>query len=153
VELTQDQLVMIGFAEVAIVAALAAGVGVLVRRLREPHLAARWQWATERSGSAGGLVFVRSVYQHARRGSKAVVVWCDGRGAQDAWFAGRQEHPGHYLLLRGGVGWGPHNRNPRVLYVSPGDVLASLPGSAPRAWQRHQQRLKRARPRVPHDKL
>lgn len=92
------------------------------------------------------LAFVRVVYQHARRGSKAVIVWHRSGQSHDTWFERWQARAGVYVVVAGGVGWGPHNRN-SVFYVRPGGVVAVAPGNAPAAWRRHQERLARRQAR------
>lgn len=81
-----------------------------------------------------------SVYQRARRGSKAVIVWQATGVRHDTWFWGWHPPPGAFLLLEGSRGYGPHNRNPNVLYVQPDQVHAVVDASAPAAWQRHASR-------------
>ena len=81
------------------------------------------------------LVQVVSVYQRARRGSKAMVVWCDTGIRQDTWFWYWTAPVGAYVLVRGASGFGPHNQNPNVLYVQQQDVLAWVSGAAPAAWR------------------
>lgn len=58
---------------------------------------------------------------------------------EDAWFWNRHIPPGSYLLVRGAVGFGPHNNNPNVLYVQPQEVHRILPAQAPAAWQAQKQ--------------
>lgn len=85
------------------------------------------------------LAFVRVVYQHARRGSKAVIVWHRSGQSHDTWFERWQARAGVYVVVAGGVGWGPHNRN-SVFYVRPGGVVAVAPGNAPAAWRADTRR-------------
>ncbi|WP_106402879.1 hypothetical protein [Actinocorallia populi] len=76
-------------------------------------------------GRAGHLAVVDRVYQRARRGAKAIIIW-DATGVeQDAWFHDWSDVPaGAYLMLAGSVGYGPHNHNPSVYYVTRRQVLA-----------------------------
>ncbi|MEE4544675.1 hypothetical protein V2S66_22190 [Streptomyces sp. V4-01] len=77
-----------------------------------------FQQTKVRSHSQGfRMLQVIQVYQRARFGSKAIIVWCDSGLQQDTWFEGWQAMPGAYMLVRPNSGWGPHNRNPAVLYV------------------------------------
>ncbi|MDH6579190.1 hypothetical protein [Kitasatospora sp. MAP5-34] len=104
------------------------------RRERLRHIARAEAWACLQRDlpalRAQGvhLAQVTRVYQRARTGSKAIVVWHDTGTAQDTWFEGRQVRPGAYLLLRGNTGYGPHNRNPKVFYVEPRGVVQELSG-------------------------
>jgi len=142
-QLTRELGIILGFVEIAVVLAVTLTVRRLWQRRSDPPLAAAWERWMAASDPGVGIARVHRVYQHARRGSKAVIVWWRTGRAQDAWFAARQERPGRYVLLRGSVGWGPHNSNPRVLYVPPGGVIATLPARAPQAWLRQQKRLRR----------
>lgn len=111
---------------------------------READLAQRWAAALARSsdGSGARLVYVQSRYQNVRRGSKAVVYWQPSGLRQDAWFEGWAVPVGVYLVVQGSIGWGPQNRNPKVLYVNRRGVLDVIPGDAPDAWRRHRERAK-----------
>lgn len=121
------------------VAVVALAVAVVRRRRARAELAARWVRLEQQRASARAqgafLVQAVNVYQRARRGSKAWVVWCDTGVRQDTWFWHWHVPPGAYVLVRGGSGFGPHNRNPNVLYVERGDVLAWVPSGAPAAWR------------------
>ncbi|MEC3982587.1 hypothetical protein [Amycolatopsis sp. H20-H5] len=92
---------------------------------------------------------VRTVYQRARRGTKAVIVWQETRYAQDSWFKGVFPAAGSTVLLRGSTGWGPHNRNPHVFYINPGDLLFLLRPGTSAARRRHEKRVARAAPSRP----
>ncbi|MCX4748151.1 hypothetical protein OG455_22000 [Kitasatospora sp. NBC_01287] len=124
------------------VLAVTVAVSRARRRRERATLAAQWAWLLreqEARRSAGArLLQVASVYQRARRGSKAQVRWCDSGRLQDAWFEGRHVPPGAFMLVTGQVGWGPHNRIRDVLYVGPAQVHGWVPASAPTAWQREQ---------------
>jgi len=103
----------------------------------------RWQQMNimrERSPGAE-LVVVDQVYQRARRGCKAVIVWQRSGIAQDSWFEGMHLLPGDLLLVRGSSGWGPHNNNPNVFYVGRGQVLSVLPRSVQAGAARHRHGL------------
>lgn len=78
------------------------------------------------------------VHQYGRRGSKAVVTWCD-IGQQDAWVWGWHVPAGAYLLVNASSGYGPHSHNPNMIYVQPGQVRAWVPRPAARAAQRVSQ--------------
>lgn len=125
----------------ATVAAPAVFVHKALRRRRDARLAHQWEWAVDACGPPWvNLAFVRRVYQYARQGSKADVVWYATGEVQDTWFWGWHAPAGVYVVLSGDAGWGPHNANPNVFYVQPAGVLSVVPGSAPRARQRHQRR-------------
>jgi hypothetical protein len=53
---------------------------------------------------------------------------------QDTWFEQLWPEQGSWVLLRGGWGYGPHNRIPYVFYVD--QWLGLAPAGAPEAWQR-----------------
>jgi hypothetical protein len=144
--MTRDLLVAIGLIEIVLVLAGVRALRALWHRCSDPALAARWGHALVARADGVEIAFVERVYQHARRGSKAIIVWLRTGRRQDAWFEGSQERPGRYLLLTGSVGYGPHNDNPDVLFVHSGEVLATLPRRAPKAWRREQRRLRVARP-------
>lgn len=110
------------------------------RRKRTAALAAQWQaFQQHRSSGPGQLLQVARVYQRGRRGSKAVVTWCDTGRQQDAWFWNWHVPAGAYLLVNASSGYGPHSHNPNVLYVQPNQVRAWVPGQAARAAQRISQ--------------
>lgn len=87
------------------------------------------------------LALIEGVYQPARRGSKAVIVWQPSGERQDTWFWGWQAKTGVYVVIRGGTGWGPHNRNPAVMYVEHEGVLDVIDPRALRSWTRRNSRL------------
>ncbi|WP_127153409.1 hypothetical protein [Streptomyces lydicus] len=108
------------------------------RRKRTAQLAAQWHHLQQQRAHTRGahLVQVVQVYQRARRGSKAVISWCDTGLRQDAWFWNWHVPPGAYLLVSGQSGYGPHNRNPSVLHVHQHQVHTWAPAQAARAAQR-----------------
>jgi hypothetical protein len=110
-------------------------------RKRDADLAAQWEWIkSEASSRRGYLAFVRVVYQRARTGTKALIVWDGVTWDQDTWFKGRDQRVGVFVLVQGRSGWGPHNRNPNVFYVASGGFLAEVSGDAPAAHRRHHER-------------
>lgn len=120
-----------------LVAAATVPLAVRSRRRRSAALMAQWQvFQQHRSAGHGQILQVMQVYQRGRRGSKAVVIWCDTGRRQDAWFWDWHVPPGAYLIVDATSGYGPHNHNPNVLYVQPGQVRAWMPGQAARAAQR-----------------
>ncbi|MFJ2021838.1 hypothetical protein [Streptomyces nodosus] len=125
------------FLVVALVVAVTIALTVRSRRKRTAALAAQWQaFQQHRSSGQGQLLQVTRVYQRGRRGSKAVVTWCDTGRQQDAWFWNWHVPAGAYLLVNASSGYGPHSHNPNVLYVQPGQVRAWVPAQAARAAQR-----------------
>ncbi|MFH9351154.1 hypothetical protein [Kitasatospora sp. NPDC017646] len=118
-----------------IVAVLVALAIVAVRRRsnhrRDAQLAAQWDTLQrQRATGTGHLLHVTQVYQRARRGSKAVITWCDTGLQQDAWFWNWHVPPGAYLLVSASSGYGPHSHNPHVLYVHPSQVQTWVPAQA-----------------------
>lgn len=98
---------------------------------RQAERRALWQQAVQelrlRDGRDGHLAFVERVYQRARTGAKAIIVWDATGNRQDAWFHDWPSIPaGTYLLLVGTTGYGPHNHNPRVYYVRRHQVLTMI---------------------------
>jgi len=91
------------------VAVLAVPVVLWRRALnRRARLARQWQWALDACARKDArIAFVQRVYQTARRGSKAVIVWQADGVRQDAWFYGWHPRAGVYVVVRGGSGWGP----------------------------------------------
>ncbi|GAA4227745.1 hypothetical protein GCM10022254_16190 [Actinomadura meridiana] len=78
-------------------------------------------------GRDGHLAYVERVYQRARTGAKAIIVWDATGNRQDAWFQDWPNIPvGTYLLLAGSTGYGPHNHNPHVYYVRPNEILTMI---------------------------
>jgi hypothetical protein len=123
--------------------ALAAWVTVLAvpvvvwrrARRRRARLAWQWPWALDQCACRDvDIAFVQRVYQYARHGSKAIIVWQANGASQDTWFQGWHAPEGVYVVVHGGTGWGPHNCNPNVFYVAPHGVIGWIPGAAPRAW-------------------
>jgi hypothetical protein len=87
------------------------------------------------------LASVAQVYQRAKSGTKAVIVWQRTGVEQDSWFEDMNLEPGDLLLLRGSPGWGPDVSSPNVFYVAPGQVLSSMTVEAQEAAARHEHRL------------
>jgi hypothetical protein len=119
---------------------------VSARRQRERDLALAQRWdAMERlraTTPGAGLIGIVTVYQRARRGTKAVIMWLETGREQDAWFAANWPSAGSVALVRGSTGWGPHNQNPDVFYVQPSQVLDLLPPGTPEAVERHRARVR-----------
>ncbi|WP_406161707.1 hypothetical protein [Streptomyces canus] len=87
------------------------------RRKRTAALAAQWQALQQHCSSwLEQLLQVTRGYQNGRRGSKAVVTWCDTGRQQDAWLD-LVRPPGACLLVNASSGYGPHSHNPNVLYL------------------------------------
>ncbi|MFI5492384.1 hypothetical protein [Actinoplanes sp. NPDC051859] len=111
------------------------------RRRRQALAAMAWQNLMAATAAHPGayLCFVERVYQRARRGTKAVIVWAGTDLRQDTWFWHFNPAAGATLLVYGSAGYGPHNHNPAVFYVDVGGVLAGAPPGAQQAWLRTQQ--------------
>lgn len=145
---------------VAVVVVLAVLVTVRDRRhsvARDELIGASWDAAVRRctarnasellSGHSA-LVYVSSVYQYARTGSKAYLVWPSDNHAQDAWFWNWHANAGWFLELsvvgratwRTNERWGVHNDHPGVLYLDPEVIVTSYPGDSPQAWTRMMKR-------------
>ncbi len=105
-----------------VVAVSVAGWSTWQTRRRRRLAAARAQAPAWRSRGYH-LIRVDRVYQRARTGTKAIVVWDETGARQDTWFKDSRPSQGSYFFVRGSVGYGPHNRNPNVLYLHPGDVV------------------------------
>ncbi|GAA0620923.1 hypothetical protein GCM10010174_44510 [Kutzneria viridogrisea] len=121
---------------------LAARSGVRRQRQRDLVLSQRWAQIQSQAHTMpdAGLAQVANVYQPARRGSKAEIVWLATGYRQDTWFAYNWPRAGSIVLLRGSTGWGPHNQNPNVFYVAPNQILSLLPPDTMAAVRRQQQR-------------
>jgi hypothetical protein len=117
------------------------------QRELDADLARRWDSMELRRAMTpdAGLIGIAGVYQSARRGTKAVIVWLATGREQDAWFADIWPAPGSVALVRGSTGWGPHNHNPEVFYVRLDQILHMLPPDTPEAVARHRARERRAR--------
>jgi hypothetical protein len=119
------------------------------RRQQRARQVARWQrWesmqALRASTPESELAEVAVVYQRARHGAKAVIVWLANGHRQDTWFEGNWPAPGSVVLVRGSTGWGPHNRNPEVFFVRPDQILAMLPAGTRKALtQQHWRETRR----------
>ncbi len=123
---------------VAAVVISVVAVRIRSRRKRNAQLTAQWNNLQQRRAQPGSghLIQVVQVYQRARRGSKAVITWCDTGLRQDAWFWEWHVPVGAFVLVSGQSGYGPHNHNPSVLYVHPTQVHAWVPAQAARLAQR-----------------
>jgi hypothetical protein len=97
-----------------VVAALAVMFARYRRRCREERLAMQWEWAIGQCRDGVDIAYVRRVYQHAQRGSKAELVWHATGQMQDSWFRGWHPPAGVYVVLSGDVGWGPHQGSGKV---------------------------------------
>ena len=134
---------------------LCAGAGFVVAAVRrrnarkdQADLAARWERISQQREALRfqGFYLVQAVpvYQRARAGgSKAWVTWCDTGARQDTWFDDWYAPQGAFILMKGRGGYGPHNRNPQVLYVN--QVADWVPAHAPQAWQKHQDNLRKGK--------
>ena len=127
---------------IATVVVLFVVIRVNALRRRDARLFESWGWALEAQTRADvRIAHVVNSYQRARRGTKAVLEWPNGT-RQDAWVEGAWFGTGCYLVVRHSFSaYGPHNRNPNVCYT--GHPMMVLPHDAPRAWQRHKNRLER----------
>ncbi|WP_433802452.1 hypothetical protein [Actinomycetospora sp. CA-084318] len=105
------------------------------QRALEETLAAEWLRVGHliRSRPELAVIEVGRTYQRARRGSKAFVRWMDSGSQQDTWFWHDSWPEGALLVVSPSVGWGPHNRNPEVLYLEKERVIRSVDRRAPAA--------------------
>jgi hypothetical protein len=115
---------------------------IATRGRRQQRLAAQWDWllSVARENPDARLCAISSVYQRARTGTKAWVMWLDRGDRQDAWFAGMSVKANTTLLVRGESGYGPHNNDPNVFYTNSHNVLACVPSAARQAWADAQRR-------------
>ncbi|MDX3613306.1 hypothetical protein [Streptomyces europaeiscabiei] len=112
---------------------------------RRAAAAAQWETfqseAAQRAHLGVQVAQLKSIYQRARNGHKAWIVWHETGARQDTWFHGGAPcREGMFVLLHGSVGYGPHNNNPRVLYVRPSDVIGVATAQSLRAWRKQQGR-------------
>lgn len=87
---------------------------------------------------------VRSVYQRARTGCKLSHSPMDSDVSIDTWLpidVAPAPSGGDLLVVRGQVGYGPHNHNPRTFYVSA--VHARVPRHVREGARRHLERSRR----------
>ena len=95
------------------------------------------------------LLRVRSVYQHARRGTKAFVKQDHTGQERDAWFWSARVHPGEVVAVKASSGWGPHSNRKDVLYVggehAGSGVHTVLPAKTVKAALRHFRQARTAR--------
>ncbi|WP_406527591.1 hypothetical protein [Streptomyces sp. I8-5] len=108
--------------------------------------AAAQQWAALRTAAAQQahrgvrIALIHSIYQRASAGDKAWIIWQETGVRQDTWFHGGVPcSTGTFVLLGGSVGYGPHNNNPRVLYVNPADVLGTASAKSLKAWRKQNR--------------
>ncbi|PKW17617.1 hypothetical protein [Saccharopolyspora spinosa] len=106
-------------------------------RLKHPRRRIHEQanrWTHIRRGSVNGrtgrAAQVSTVYQRARHGTKAIIVWADNGHRQDAWFHEMHVTNGQWLLLSGSDGYGWHHQR-SCHYVYPPNVLATAAPDAP----------------------
>lgn len=101
-------------------------VGVVVWLIFRPQpardAAAAQSWAAFHQYTTGHgwtLLYVQNVYQHAQRGSKAMVsIYGDATGiSRDAWFWWDQVQRGSVVAVSHSQGWGPHTNRDNVLYI------------------------------------
>lgn len=101
-------------------------VGVVVWLICRPQpardAAAAQSWAAFHhytTGNGWTLLYVQNVYQHAQRGSKAMVsIYGDTTGtSRDAWFWWEQVQHGSVVAVSHSQGWGPHTNRDGVLYI------------------------------------
>lgn len=103
-----------------VVAGVALVVWLTTQPRRDADAAAAWvrfhQTATEHGLR---ILYVNSVQQRARHGSKAwVCLYGDGTGVRrDAWFWWRDVQQGSVVAVRLSQGWGPHTKREGVLYI------------------------------------
>lgn len=92
-----------------------------------------WEWRRRRDARAHAIlsgmrdyaadlpgcevVFVGSVYQNARRGTKAVVYLERTGEGRDAWFWWARVRAGQMAVVKASTGYGPHTPRDDVLYV------------------------------------
>jgi hypothetical protein len=90
---------------------------------RDAAAAQAWgQFHRNATGHGLSMLYIEDVYQHAHRGSKAMVsIYGDGAGvSRDAWFWWEHVRRGSVVAVRLSQGWGPHTRRDDVLYVGNG---------------------------------
>lgn len=109
-----------------------------LRRWRADYpLAVQWhRLLNAKQGSAGwDIAHITRIYgYYPRKGVKAVITWQATGYRQDTWFHRLWPAVGSWIVVRHGSAWGPHNRNPHVLYVN--ELGAVAAPAAPQAWQR-----------------
>lgn len=65
----------------------------------------------------GEIVWVESVYQKGRRGTKAIVYLERTEERRDVWFWWSHVEPGEIAAVEASVGYGPHTLRDDVLYI------------------------------------
>ena len=91
---------------------------------RDAAAAAAWsQFHRYATANGWSMLYIQNVYQHAHRGSKAMVsIYGDAVGAsRDAWFWWENVQRGSVVAVGLSEGWGPHTRRDDVLYIGNGD--------------------------------
>jgi hypothetical protein len=111
-----------GVAVLLLLAIVAAVLWLALRPHPERDAAAALSWAAfHQHATTNGwlLLYVQTVYQHAHRGSKALVsIYRDPTSAsRDAWFWWHQVQPGSVVAVHLNQGWGPHTCRDDVLYI------------------------------------
>ena len=100
--------------------------------------------AAARSTPHEYVVYVTSVYQRARRGTKAMVE-VEGVGTRDAWFWRSTVTPGQMLLVSAHRNWGAHSHRRDVFYVGtdsgPTGVHRVMSAKTARRAARHLRRV------------
>ena len=122
----------------AVFTAVLLSVWVYQRRYRAEQAQ---RWAAILGGSHAGrgrLAQVVTVYQNARRGTKAILRWDSTGQRQDAWFEAMRVEPGQWLLLEGRDGYGWHHRTD-CHYASPRQLLVSADAAAPDCYRMAQR--------------
>jgi hypothetical protein len=121
------------------------------RERADAEAAARLEWLRSMADPRLGVhvVHVRSVYQRARSGTKAVIVVEGFPGTRDAWFwHSRAIAVSQVLAVSLGIGYGPHTNREGVVYIgqrgTSTGVRAVLPGSVVAAASRHYERVQRS---------
>lgn len=105
--------------------ALGLAVWLIFRPQPARDAAAAQSWAAFHhytTGNGWTLLYVQNVYQHAQRGSKAMVsIYGDHPGvSRDAWFWWEQVQRGSVVAVNLSQGWGPHTQRDDVLYIGDG---------------------------------
>jgi hypothetical protein len=104
--------------------AIGVVVWLIFRPQPERDATAAQSWAEFHRYATGNgwfLLYVQNVYQHAHRGSKAIVsIYGDAGVSRDAWFWWEQVQRGSVVAVSLSQGWGPHTGRDDVLYIGNG---------------------------------